>query len=200
MANINKKFVVAIMVVFVIILTYFLFVKDDSNKNVGKSIGSLSEEENQDAGQDVFNENDEPIDESTLAIGGFGGSGRDSGGGEYSSEGSSCPTQQISYSIQKIVKNIICLQESGGNCLEQQISCSAEIHNLDDETAGNFKTEIKFIEKSQEFRQINSKVEEFSLPPGEFRVVQGTASLQGQDLELDCFFNTLEVPEKEICP
>src|SRR3989344_1014315 len=199
MESSNKKLIIGIVVVIALIAASLIFISNSTKKSVGELIVKASKEEGQDTGQDTFNENNSPIDDPILAIGSSGGSGGGSGGGSSSSGSSSCPTQQISYSIQNIQKNIECLEYQGETCVHQSLDCSAEIYNLDNEILGTFKVEIRFIDRSQDYLIIGSQAKEFSLGPGEFETVQGSASLQVQNPELDCFFITINVPKKEIC-
>jgi len=145
--------------------------------------------------------NNLPSNNSNMGSSPTGSSGSSGGGGGGSSSGSSsiCYNIKVSYSIEKIVKEVTCLQESGSDCLEQKINCTAQIHNFDDEITGDFDVKIDFIDRTQGGDPISSKTDSFTIEPLNFSIIQEVYSIQGQNPDLDCAFSTLSAPSKEVC-
>jgi len=141
------------------------------------------------------------VNQDNPSAGSSGGSGGGGSGGGGGSSGSSpiCYPMKVSYSIEKIVKKLTCLQQSDSDCLEQEINCTAEIHNFDDEIAGDFDVKIDFIDRTQGEEPVNSKTDSFTIEPLNFSVMQEIYSTQGQNPDLDCVFSTLSAPSKEVC-
>jgi|SRR3989344_6829933 len=152
------------------------------------------------------NNNEEGVNSLSGPLGSAGGGSGSGSGGAASSGNSSCHTEQISYSIQNINKYLACVTQMPLYCAKQNLNCSAEVHNLDDNVTGIFNLEILFFNKRIGITNPLFKIpKKISLGPGEFNVIYGSYNLSFNQVsaslppDLDCFFNTITVPTKQVC-
>ena len=103
-------------------------------------------------------------------------------------------------------KTSVCNGYSLGNCVDRTVVCSVNIENKDSELTGEFEIELIFVEtKKPEEDAFDKKILTLSLGPGQTRKISDSTRIQSTDQdglanrEINCLFNTLKVPQKEIC-
>lgn len=126
----------------------------------------------------------------------------DSGG----SSDSGCLIRQISYSMINPNRTMICNEYQGETCINKTIDCSTEIHNRNSEVAGIFELKLIFLEEGENKENaIDTKISSFTLEPMNYEIFEEVISVQSIGEEgianknINCFFNTLQVPTKEVC-
>jgi len=144
----------------------------------------------------------------------FGGGGGGTGGGGSAIGGvagssgstSGCATQQISYSAANFNANSVCNnQDENGFCIDKTVTCSITINNLDGEIGGIFEISFKFFEQGNSGNILFSTSSELFLEPGEQHTFEGIFNVQSQgeqgdaNKDLTCFYNTINIPRKEVC-
>lgn len=195
-----KKIVVIALVLILVLLAGFLFINNTSSGNNSATI----------FWKKIFND-EKADDENKKSSDNSGvGGGKNIEGyavqEENTPEYSNCRMQQISYSLINFNETSNCNQYEGEICIDKTITCSIEIHNRDDEVRGIFELELLFVEEGgNRENPIERKTSEFFLEPLNYWIFEDSIDLQssGEDgfanKEIDCFYNTLEVPEKEVC-
>jgi hypothetical protein len=140
--------------------------------------------------------------------GGSGGSGG-GGGGSGGAAGAGnvvCNDVQISYALKNFNTTQECKKMTSGVCIEKMVTCTVDVHNLDDEGGGNFNIMIR-IQKEEigVVNEIDSKIitkgvesRKIVIFKGEFKVVS-TGFEGNANKKLKCGFNTIKVPTKEVC-
>ncbi|MBI2045128.1 hypothetical protein HYT23_03655 [Candidatus Pacearchaeota archaeon] len=198
----------SIPIVAVLIVILSLSSWKTSGKNPIEQIESLFEAKDLGDSRENPSDSSENADNGDASAGSNDGSSGSSSGGDSGRSGSqpSCYNQQISYSIQDIQKNSVCLIQIKKSCDKQYLNCSAEVHNLDVLVAGDFELDIIFYDIS---KGINNSIytisKKLTLGPGEFETIRGeyTSSYNPFAVslppDLDCSFNTVKVPKKEVC-
>ena len=139
--------------------------------------------------------------------GGTGGEGSAVGGVAGSSGSTSgCATQQISYSAANFNANSVCNnQDENGFCIDKTVTCSITINNLDGEIGGIFEISFKFFEQGNSGNILFLASSESFLEPGEQHTFEGIFNVQSQgeqgdaNKDLTCFYNTINIPRKEVC-
>jgi len=206
------KFIFLILILILILSGGVFFIQMGNEKNTEKTDinkESLGENEKSDLNQEDSNE------ESTTKEGASsvknpesgGGSGGNVGGGTETSSEIICTEKQISYSMENLNKTSVCNANQDGICTDKTVSCSVEIHNLDNDVGGIFKLELIFLKEGG-----NKLTDGFDITPLELSVnpkqsqifshstnIQSTGTNGTANKEINCFYNTLEVPRKEVC-
>jgi len=180
-----------LVLIFISILLGGIFFITKNNKNFLK-INNVK--------NDSFNkDNEESSETDTKSLSGW--ISRDTG-----EEDSNCQIKQITYSMINFNKSSVCNQQQENICIDKTVSCSIEVHNRDDGVQGFFEIELRFIKEGGEKEDaFEVKISEFSLSPETSKFVTGSTNIQSQGIDglanqqINCFYNTLEVPQKEIC-
>lgn len=167
--------------------------------------------------EEIFEENfDESSSEGNIFKRIFGGGGGGTGGegvsggatGAADSSGSTsgCATQQISYSAANFNANSVCNnQDENGFCIDKTVTCSITINNLDGEIGGIFEISFRFFEQGNSGNILFLTSSELFLEPGEQHTFEGIFNVQSQgeqgdaNKDLTCFYNTINIPRKEVC-
>ena len=136
---------------------------------------------------------------------GIGGGSGGGSGGSGSGSGSNCYQEYLAYSLD-FSKNTTCNNLQLGICLDKTIRCSAEIQNLDVGASGTFKVRLDYIEQGKNINDTLSTVtQDFTLSAREIELFSDTKSFQSTgengtaNQEINCIFQTLEVPQKTVC-
>lgn len=199
---------IAIMIVVILILLSLLFLSKDVGDNPVKKF--VKDVVNVVTGNDDSNPDtstpENPIYPSGGVSGGGGSGGGSSGGSSSPSSSSlSCHPELISYSLENLWINDDCKNYNGEICIKKDINCSVVAKNRDD-SGGDFELIIYFVEegksKTDSFDSTSTRVfipahENFSLQ--DLKTVESTGVEGLANQNLTCFFNTLEVPTKEVC-
>ena len=135
----------------------------------------------------------------TSEVGGSGGGGGSGGAGGSSPSGSKCEMRQISYALKNFEKSSTCSSYSGPDCIDKTVDCSVETYNLDGETSGTFVVRFDFFVDGDNL--IESVTDSDVLQPGSFKIFNGVVRILGENAgkNIDCRFNTEQVPQKEVC-
>ncbi|MEK6895222.1 MAG: hypothetical protein AABX48_01760 [Nanoarchaeota archaeon] len=114
---------------------------------------------------------------------------------------SSCSLQQISYSLKNFQQNVTCLESQNNLCISKQINCSMEVHNLDYTLSGTFTIRYSEIyEENGNKIEIDSSKSSQNISPHTFKIFSTFfTNNQNAEKNLECSFNTTEIPKKEIC-
>ncbi|GEM_PF-2911643 len=195
-------------VIIIIAVFLILSMKTSPQKKEGEgsifNSGKIKGYKNPESRDDYQNQNNELAENKDKVMKESGaGSSKDSD----SKKKSICTMKQISYSIINLNKTSVCNQNQGSICVNKTVSCSIEINNRDDETSGFFEVKMSFLEKGKDREKdgFGHKTSKFLLGPGEKYLFEGSTSIQstGEDglanKEINCFYNTIEVPKKEVC-
>ena len=202
--------VIANLIVATLILISIADILNDSDKNPIKTFfqkvfSGGAEKPEGDAGNGSPNNGNSAGGSSSGAGGEPGaGSGGSSEGGQEGSQTPGCILTQISYSLENFKENSLCNEYDGIICTKKTINCSIEIHNGDQNYSGNFKMKVSFndLESSN---IIDSYTQDFMININEFEIfwaekVVESAGENGQaNKEIKCVYNTVEVPQKEVC-
>ena len=192
-------FLILLLIVIVFGSIFFTTINNEKDDNILETLKEFFTKE--DNGK---NSND---DFSNTETGGASGSdtSRSSGGGG-SSGSQFCQMEQIQYSLLNINKNSVCNVEQNGICEDKTINCSIEIHNDDNEASGLFKIELYFIESGKnKSESLDLKTGEFNVAPSQFVVFQNSTNIQSTgengtaNQQINCIFQTAEIPKKEVC-
>ncbi|MCH7851028.1 MAG: hypothetical protein IH845_05285 [Nanoarchaeota archaeon] len=196
---IKKSIVLATIAAVVLATISFFFFDDGSigNNDIKKAVGSEEDSYRKD-NLESKNENIGIIDKLISAISsGFGGGG---GGGE-SSEGS-CINLQISYALKNFNETFSCLAYVNGKCVSLSANCSMEINHLDidvgpREFVVRYDLTDKFTEEilGTNLFQETIEFEESILFTAEFNLEDAN----GINENLECAFETIIIPRKEVC-
>ena len=211
--SIRQKVLSVILLVVILILVSLAYVWITTDQNPIKIIQTVAQ------GIQLINNKNNPdigASDPSSSKGGSGdgaSSGSNSGGGGDSGESGSsssgeaeCITQQISYSLENINKLQTCNEYDEEICINKTVKCSIEIHNRDEEIQGDFEIGLIFVEKGKEKQDaFDSQIQIFNIAPQTNQKFIGLTNLQstGQDgianQNIDCLYNTISIPEKEIC-
>ncbi len=166
---------------------------------------------NQKSGDNSVSENinKETTEEQTANAGGIESNderGEDSATGNNENPiQTNCPEKQISYSMINFNKTSVCNENQSDVCIDKTVTCSMEIKNRDSEASGFFEVELTFREEENQNNVINKTDSRFFLEPEEKNKISDSISLQSTGIDgiankkINCFFNTIEVPKKEVC-
>ncbi len=143
-----------------------------------------------------------PEEESSNNAGSLDGSGVTSDNSETGdSGGTTCSMKQISYSLINFVEEVKCNNFVGDSCTDFSITCSVEVHNLDDSAEeGFFKIKWSVLDNSK--AELDSEIITDSVPIGGFKISLKNFSLinfQGFNEPIICSPEVIEIPEKEVC-
>jgi len=203
----EKVIILIIGITLLIIITGILTFTNKEEGNILKKIANLFESNNQEKKTE-----DKPSGDNTgggTPDSSSSSSGTSSGGGGSSSSGGNtppeCETKPISYSLLKINKTETCNTNEGEICTNKTILCSLDIQNREDITNGNFKVELKFLGEGQNINEpIKTIVYEVFLEPQAKQHLESSTTVQSTGENglanqiVNCFYKTLEVPEKCI--
>ena len=196
--------VTSIAIVIVLTIGATIYVWQATGKNPLRQISEIflgNPENNENTNEDNMGSSSSG-GSSDSSSGSSGGSG---GGGESSSSGGTpfCVTRNIAHSLVNREEINICNTEENGICINKTTNCSIEIHNNDAELEGTFNISLNFLNESG--FSVKSSSKEFVLGPSEKGIFQETLDIESTGIngqanqEIKCFFNTVEVPEKEVC-
>lgn len=204
--------IVLILIIIIAIASTFLFVSDGDSK-IEQALGiDRNPEENH--GKETNPNNNQEVTEESTNTPGISGGGGDSGGGSGggSNEGTSssnCEIKQISYGLINPWKNVTCNQYQDEICIEKTITCARTVQNRDLELGGIFEIELFFIEygiyENILEQAFDSVKKSFNIAPLNSTKMEGTTTIQSTGIngtankDINCFFNMLQVPYKEIC-
>jgi len=186
----------------VVIIGVFMLANNGEEKNFLNKIANLFTSE------EPKNTEQTTPGGSTSSSSSSSSSGSSSGGSSSSSEGLStpdCETEPLSYSLLAINKTETCNSEQNEICLDKTILCSLDVRNRDKKAAGNFKIELKFLQEGGSISEpIEKIVHLVFLEPEAQEHLEDSTTIQSTGEEgianknINCFYNTLEVPEKCI--
>jgi len=117
----------------------------------------------------------------------------------------SCSEKQITYSMINFNKTIVCNQNQSNVCIDKTISCSIKIKNGEFGIDGFFEVKLTFIEGINKENAFNSTTSRFFLKSGQSKILADSINIQSTEQdglankEINCFYNTIEVPKKEVC-
>lgn len=159
-------------------------------------------------------ENNAGTGNSNTGSSGAGGSGTGSGGGSGGGSGNSnpegfaiapnCILSQISYSLENFKENSFCNEYDGNLCIKKTINCSIEIHNGDQDHSGIFKIMVSFMD-SESNNVFDSQTQDFMINTNEFeifgveKIFESTGENGQANKAIKCVYNTVQVPQKEVC-
>lgn len=205
MQKIGEKIIAVLLVITLIpVLLLGIFLLKDKNSDEKQSkismYGIEEEQEDTDNIQDTINNNypdfltdnentnKEPSDSQSTQNSGL------------------CTTKQISYSMENLNKTSVCNQYQDNICINKTVYCLIDIYNKDNEISGFFDIQIFFIEENKTQQDaIDVKTFRFSLSPDSKQIITTSTNIKssGEDglanKKINCLFNTLEVPTKEVC-
>ena len=182
------------LILFIILVTGLFILKYNKDNQREKSIaGNLISEHQEDTNDknysDFLDSNKENMNSSTIQ------------GSE-----SECIEKQISYSMINLNKTSICNHYENEICTDKTVECSIEIHNRDNEVGGFFGVELIFIEEEENIENsLGTKTSRFFLGPMTHNTFKDSINIQGTEEDnlanknINCLFNTLEVPRKMVC-
>lgn len=202
MADKIKIIIIALISLFFLI-TILALLYNNPNENIIKEIFNQKTQDNPLSIKDSSNiNNSKDIVENNQDT----NPSKSSGEGSSSIFSSSCSNEQIVYSMIDFNKTSVCNEYSLGNCVDKTVACSVNVENKDSKLMGEFEIELIFVEsKKLEEDAFDKKILTFSLGPGQTRKISDATRIQsaGQDglanKEINCLFNTLKVPKKEVC-
>ena len=201
----NKILIVLVIILLITIpLTYFIFIDKSQNilKNTFENIFIPEPTSSQGNPSTTTNDNNQPASE------GGSNNGGGSGGGSVNSQnavGNNCQQQQISYSISNINKIQTCnfLDADSTTCIDKSVECSVEVKNLDSQISGTFEIQFLYVLDGQGTDNFfDSTSSESEISPGQTKTFSGLIQISDPaktNEEINCFFQTLSVPTKEIC-
>lgn len=197
----RKKIIVIFFVLILILLVGFFFINNNLSNNFTNPFwkkilgGEKSDAENNRGGASPGLGEEKNIEGYAVQ--------EDDNTPEYNLD---CRMRQISYSLINFNETTNCNQYQGEVCVDKTITCSIEIHNRDNEVGGVFELEFLFVEEGGNIGEpIERKTSEFFLEPLDYGVFEDSANIQSSgenglaNKEINCFYNTLKVPEKEVC-
>lgn len=200
----KKIILISFIVILLIIVLISLFSLIEKDNNFLETIQKKFS--NQETSNEKNSENTNPSTTAGTSTSSGRSSGGSSGGGSSSGSSSSnpeCVLKQINYALINPDKNLICNLEQEEICLNKTIECTITIENRDSSTTGIFGIQILFVEdgKSRE-EYFDSHFTEFSLGPSQENTITAVSNIQSSgkeglaNQEINCFYNTLEVPQK----
>jgi len=202
----NKIIIVLVIILLITIpLTYFIFI--DKNQNILKDTFEnifIPEPALPSGGNPSTTNNN---DNQPISGGGSNNEGGDGGGNVNSQNaaGNNCQQQQISYSISNINKVQICnfLDADNITCIDKSVECSVEVKNLDYQISGIFEIQLLYVLDGQGTDNFfDSTSSESEISPRQTKTFNGLIQISDPakaNEEINCFFQTLSVPTKEIC-
>jgi len=205
----NRGFwAIFIIILFVVVLlggVFFLTINSKTeNQNIFETIEEFFTKDNNGNNPDSNDDFSDTGKEGSSGAGASGSSGSGSGGGNSGSQ--FCQMEQIKYSLLNINKNSICNVEQNGICEDKTVNCDIEVHNDDNEASGLFKIELYFVESGKNISQaIDIKTGEFTISPFQLKLFQDLINIQSTgengtaNKKINCIFQTVEIPEKEVC-
>jgi len=128
----------------------------------------------------------------------LGGSGRtpdqDSTGSQIT-----CVIEPLPYALKKPTTLETCNSYSGESCVDKTVICKVEAHNLEYANSGDFEIKTSIVNES--YGEVYSTSETKVILPQSHQEYTAQESFQGENADqiLTCFFNTISVPEGEIC-
>ncbi|MBU0958861.1 MAG: hypothetical protein KKB31_02835 [Nanoarchaeota archaeon] len=140
---------------------------------------------------------------SSSGSSGSSGGGGDGGGSSSSGGVPLCTMRQIAHSLINREEINTCNTEENGICISKTTNCSIEIHNNDADMEGTFSLSLNFLNESG--YNLKSAFKELMLGPSEKGTFQEAYNIESTGIngsanqEIRCFFNTLDIPEKEVC-
>lgn len=201
----RASIIIVTIVIFLILVvaggTFFILKTDKINPEKENNKNLPNNDEDYTIENLIDNKDDSPSEQTSAETTG------DSSGSSGSQSESTCSTKQISYSMENLNKISICNLNQSDICLDKTISCSIDIHNLDIETNGNFKMELIFLEKgkNKEIDGFDIKTSQLFVESLEYETFTDSTNIQSTGIdglankEISCFYNTIEVPVKEVC-
>ena len=192
-----------------LVLIYFV-ISSGKNENLKdnpssqNNINPSSDEETNFQDENTNSEQDSNSQNAGATSSDGGSSGGSVGGSETASGSSStlpsgCQLIQLSYALKKFQKNVICVEYSEEACINKEVTCSVEVHNLDYATSGTFEIEFSFLNEAQE--TLATETDSESIAQRTNKVLSATKTFQGENAnqELECDFRTTAIPNKEVC-
>jgi hypothetical protein len=203
-ARTKTKLVLSILIVSVLIVIA-IYISYQWSINGKNPVEAISE------GIDtIFNPGENgnaPEEEIPIIIGGGGGGGSEGGSGGGGGSGDlNCFTQSVAYSLINVNKTSTCNLEQDGFCVDKTVSCSVQVHNDDNGVTGTFSVELYFVEQGKPKNQsIDYELRELTISPNQFQLFEDSTNVQSTgengtaNQEINCIFQTTEVPTKEVC-
>lgn len=199
--------ILIVIVVTIISVTIFYFLGGKENNPIRDVVNDAAES----IGIDLIN--NEPLPPGTPIFGGSssGAGGSGSGSSSSTSSGSSggglnCQEEQIAYSLLNINKTTNCNLEQSGICVDRTVSCSIEVHNDDSSVAGTFEIELFYVEQGKNKSQaLDYEIKNFVINPLQFELFQDSTNIQSTgengsaNQEINCIFQMVDVPKKQVC-
>jgi hypothetical protein len=203
-----KVFLLAVIIfvaTIIIISLVFFIVSPENNpvRKIAENLKLISPNDKNSGEEDIFYNGDE------LPFGGGSGGGGGGGGGSSETGGNSesnCNIIPILYAISNINRIYNCNEYDGEICLDKMVTCSAEIRNNNNALGGNFELKLYFVEDGKDQSQaLKSTSFSYNLGPSEYASMQDYARITSVGIDgaankdINCLFNTLNVPEEEVC-
>jgi len=200
--------IAAIIIVIILISTASIIIHNRLNSENNFPIKNLftKTQDYSDKNQDkIVQEHFDDTKETATPAAGGGGGGSSGGKGSESSQ-QTCSYNQISYSLIEPNKTTVCNEYQDNFCINKTITCYVKVNNRDQDVNGNFEIELIFLEKrkmqNDSFNPITSR---FYLEALGKHTFGGSATINstGEDglanQDINCFYNTIKVPEKKNC-
>jgi hypothetical protein len=154
---------------------------------------------------DIERDPDDKIDYEGGDIVGEGFSNE--GGGEGSGESNSnqpseitCSKHQLPYSLRRSETIETCNTYQENNCIDKTVECYIELHNGQSSVSGDYTIRTYLLDES--FQEIFSTTQTKTVPPESFAAYETQSNFTDPETaqqKLTCFFNTVSVPEVEVC-
>ena len=188
---------IAIAIIFLLIEGYFLFF----NENEDGFAGIIK-----DIVDRIQNDKSDSASQQTYS---GGSSSEDSAGTKVNQPTQEQPTtpgctlQQIAYAIGNLVKNQTCNAYQNERCVDKTIKCTADVINLDYDVSGIFEVKFLFLDQEKTMEDaFDSTSSSQTLQPREEKVFYSQTQITDPELaakDTACFYQTMNVPKKEIC-
>ena len=203
----NIIFLLLILITILLIGSFFVLKKDKKTQLEINTDENKNQNENDETNSLDEKNNIETTEPNNELFGMPSTSSSDTEGSSSDSPSSlECLLKQINYAMINPNKISTCNSQQGEICIDKTIGCSIEVENRDDKITGLFEIQILFIEegktKEDAIEFMNSEI---LLSPNSKQIITGSTNIQssGEDgpanNQINCFYNTLKVPQKEIC-
>jgi hypothetical protein len=194
----EKKFI-ALSLIIIVAIILFLIIQMFNKPYYPKDISGAAEEILKKIQTDKIN--DEEADELNSfgsSSGSDSGSNPEAGGGNQNQiSENGCPLIQISYGLRNLKINEVCSSEDEP-CPNKIVTCTLEVHNLDETTTGTFSINFNFKANGQ---TLNSVQQTAIVQANSINLfsVQSQFSEPEANEQITCAYSSLQIPQKEVC-
>jgi len=195
----KRKLLLGVVIVLVLVAVFLVFSNKDVKDFLDKTILGNNSRGNENNNNFSSKEDSEFYFSQNSQGNSQGSSGPISGG----QNASSCQERDITYSLLNLSQNSVCNQYEDEICIDKTVFCSVEINNRD-EKDGFFEIELKFVLESESV-PLEIKSSRFFLRAKESVLFEEQANFQSSgengtaNKNINCLFQTTEVPKKEVC-